>query len=382
MRRVLLYTLFVLVILSPFQGQPARAQNSSAADPEPVSGSVVCPPGVYAVAPDDCLLAGPSEYLTHLAGEGIPYPSLPLATYSPPAELTDLAYQYFKVIDKQVTLYSSLEDLVSNQASSRTLKPGELFFSYVAGPYDQDAAYLLRSGEWIRGDGARVGSAVPAFQGLLFKSQPRNAFGWVLEETESRSAPGLDSPGTGKIYRASDIMHGRADVVQIYAIQAAGGVNWLLIGPDEWVNASYVARVDPHTTPPEGVTTDRWIEVNLGEQTLSVYQNDHLIFATLVSSGVMGWDTRPGLFQIYKKKVTETMTLSGTTDTEHSGFYYLEDVPWTMYFDEDRALHGEYWHTKLGYTYSHGCVNLSVGDAHWLFNWANEGDFVYVRGAP
>ena len=381
MRRVLLYTLFVLVILSQLQGQPVRAQNSPAADPESDSGSVVCPPGVYSDAPDECLLAGPSEYLTRLAGEGVPYPSLPLPAYSPPTELNDLTYHYFKVIDKKVPLYSSLQDLVDNQAPSRTLKPGELFFSYVDGPLDQDAAYLLRSGEWIRGDGARVG-AVPAFQGLLFKSPPRNAFGWVLEETESHSAPGLDSPGTGKIYPASDIMHARADIVQIYAIQASGGVNWLLVGPDEWVDGRYVARVDPSTTRPEGVTTDRWIEVNLGEQTLAVYQNDHLVFATLVSSGVMGWATRPGLFQIYKKKTSETMTISGTADSEHSDFYYLEDVPWTMYFDEDRALHGEYWHTKLGYTYSHGCVNLSVGDAHWLFNWANESDFVYVRGAP
>ena len=40
-------------------------------------------------------------------------------------------------------------------------------------------------------------------------------------------------------------------------------------------------------------------------------------------------------------------------------FYYLEDVPWTMYFDEARALHGAYWHNGFGYPHSHGCVNLS-----------------------
>ena len=59
-------------------------------------------------------------------------------------------------------------------------------------------------------------------------------------------------------------------------------------------------------------------------------------------------------------------------------FYYLDNVPWTMYFDKARALHGAYWRTRFGYPQSHGCVNLSVGDSHWLFNWAHEGDFVYV----
>ena len=27
---------------------------------------------------------------------------------------------------------------------------------------------------------------------------------------------------------------------------------------------------------------------------------------------------------------------------------------------------------------SHGCVNLSPGDAHWLYDWAEVGDYVYV----
>ncbi|MFT3895963.1 MAG: L,D-transpeptidase [Anaerolineales bacterium] len=128
------------------------------------------------------------------------------------------------------------------------------------------------------------------------------------------------------------------------------------------------------TTPPEGVTTGRWIDVNLAEQTLAVYDNYQLIFATVISSGLEPFYTRPGLFQIYSKKETETMTTSDVSD-----FYYLDNVPWTMYYDKARALHGAYWRTRFGYPQSHGCVNLSVGDSHWLFNWAHEGDYVYVH---
>jgi lipoprotein-anchoring transpeptidase ErfK/SrfK len=53
-------------------------------------------------------------------------------------------------------------------------------------------------------------------------------------------------------------------------------------------------------------------------------------------------------------------------------FYYLEEVPWTMFFDEGRALHGAYWHDEFGYRHSHGCINLSLTDAHWLYRWVEE----------
>jgi lipoprotein-anchoring transpeptidase ErfK/SrfK len=49
-----------------------------------------------------------------------------------------------------------------------------------------------------------------------------------------------------------------------------------------------------------------------------------------------------------------------------------------MYFDKARALHGAYWRANLGFPQSHGCVNLTVGDARWLFDWAHLDDYVYV----
>lgn len=52
----------------------------------------------------------------------------------------------------------------------------------------------------------------------------------------------------------------------------------------------------------------------------------------------------------------------------------MEDVPWVMYFtDEGHALHGTYWHQNFGYPMSHGCVNLPLDVAEWMFGWTPEG---------
>ena len=64
----------------------------------------------------------------------------------------------------------------------------------------------------------------------------------------------------------------------------------------------------------------------------------------------------------------------------HLGYNYeLEDVPHVMYFFEDYALHGAYWHNNFGVPMSHGCVNVNPVDAGWLFNWAPIGTTVNIH---
>jgi hypothetical protein len=194
----------------------------------------------------------------------------------------------------------------------------------------------------------------------------------MLQNVTARRGPSLGAEESTRQFV-------RWDVIQVYDIQESDGTNWYLVGPDTWVDGKDAALVHPAAAAPAGVDNGRWIEVNLLEQTLSVYENNQLIYATLISSGVPGFWTRPGLFQIREK--LETTPMSGAFEADRSDYYYLEDVPWTMYFDEARALHGEYWHNFLGYEQSHGCVNLSPGDSAWLYQWAQIGDWVYVWDA-
>jgi hypothetical protein len=227
--------------------------------------------------------------------------------------------------------------------------------------------YMLQNGGWIPGKGARV-SEVSSYQGLEFTSTPRNDFGWSFEYIPIKTAPGFFTPETG------EYLNPFRELFQVYETKSVDGADWNMIGLNRWVEARKVAVVHPNPVAPEGVTTGRWIDVDLAEQTLAVYDRNELVFATVIASGLEPFWTRPGLFQIYSKKETETMRNNDPAD-----FYYLDNVPWTMYFDKARALHGAYWRTRFGYPQSHGCVNLSVGDAHWLFNWAMEGDWVYVH---
>ncbi len=365
---VALMVIPVLLALLPGHQIAVEAQGDTPSKQEPASGSVLCPPGVYPTAPDGCLPLGPSEYLTQLAQIGITLPITPLPAYPPGYDLNSLPYQYFKVTEKGAPIFGSEADAADNQNPINFLNPGELFVSYIDREQTSGGiVYQLRSGAWIRGDGGRL--AVPVFQGALFSSTPRNAFGWVLETIPVYAAPGLRSPQTGRtLYRYNK--------VQIFSTAEANSEVWDMIGPDAWVEGRKVGAVFPRPAPPDGVPSDRWIEVNLQEQTLAVYDRDRLVFATLVATGVAPFWTRPGVFQIRIKKPAEKMTKAYTPGDPD--FYYIEDVPWTMYFDEDRALHGAYWHNFFGYERSHGCVNLSVGDSHWLFNWANVGDYVYV----
>ena len=341
----------------------ANAQNT-----ELESGAVVCAPDAYLIEPDDCLPIGPSTYLTEMAKLGLAFPPRPLAYLKPDSELTKLPYYYFHLSVDTVPFLTG----PAGSENGQFFPPGFVYVSYVERvDSGHGIYYLLQSGAWIPGKGARVGE-YSAFQGIQFNSTPHNSFAWPLpfytDSVPVRTAPGYNTPLTDKI------LYPYVDLVQVYDTQSADGVDWNLIGPNQWVEARILAEVTPNMTPPEGVTTNRWIDVDLAEQTLAVYDQNTLVFATVIASGLEPFWTKPGLFQIYQKKETETMRNSDPTD-----FYYLDNVPWTMYFDKARALHGAYWRTRFGYPQSHGCVNLSVGDAHWLYNWAVEGDWVYVH---
>ncbi len=130
-----------------------------------------------------------------------------------------------------------------------------------------------------------------------------------------------------------------------------------------------VRLINPIHRPPGVPSTAKWVHVSLAQQSLVAYEGDTPVFVTLVSTGKEGHETPTGLFQIQSKHVSTTMDDEMSPD----GAYSIEDVPWTMYFQGNFALHGAFWHSAFGTVHSHGCVNIAPADARWLFQWTTPG---------
>jgi len=139
------------------------------------------------------------------------------------------------------------------------------------------------------------------------------------------------------------------------------------------------------------------IEISISEQRLWAYQGDTLITTTLVSTGLAPNDTERGVFHVRYKLEKQDMAgttnasgevvamgeeaanAAGTGEAANQSAYTVDDVPHVMYFNYDaEALHGAYWHNNFGNRMSHGCVNLPLDMAQFLFGWAPLGTIVWV----
>lgn len=133
-------------------------------------------------------------------------------------------------------------------------------------------------------------------------------------------------------------------------------------------------RIIPTRAPPQAqnpaASGERWIDVNLTQQMVYAYEGSTLIRSFVVSTGTWRTPTVTGQYRIYIKYRYKDMSGPG---------YYLKNVPYTMFFYQGYALHGTYWHNNFGTPMSHGCVNLSVADSEWLYNFASVGTLVNVH---
>lgn len=132
----------------------------------------------------------------------------------------------------------------------------------------------------------------------------------------------------------------------------------------------WIARGDVRaaaiTAPPEGTGADeKWFDVDLDAQILVAYEGTRPVYATLVSTGRYGHWTPTMIARIASKHESTPMT------SDKQDVYSVADVPWTMFYDGDYALHTSYWHDGFGAPRSHGCINLAPRDARLLYQWSS-----------
>ena len=146
------------------------------------------------------------------------------------------------------------------------------------------------------------------------------------------------------------------------------------------VPAAHIRIIDPREVTP--ISPDlpphlKRIEVSLLDQRLIAYEDNQVVLDTPVSSGLpnlgpvrgIPTDTPRGSFRVDPKVPSKHMGDGRlTADLEA---YELPGVPWVCFFEHSTgvAFHGTYWHDNFGARMSHGCVNLRVEDAKWIYRW-------------
>jgi len=123
-----------------------------------------------------------------------------------------------------------------------------------------------------------------------------------------------------------------------------------------WVGAAPVEDLAPGET---------WLDIDVGQQMIAMRTlGTGPIYVTLVSSGLAERPSPLGVFHMDHKVAYRSMGNFPSSKDQ----YFIENVPWSMYFLPEYAIHGAYWHDEFGNRRSHGCVNLAPNDARYIYS--------------
>jgi len=171
--------------------------------------------------------------------------------------------------------------------------------------------------------------------------------------------------------------HGEVKSLDIrpYEEEFRGGVN-VAIGNVDKSSATEIITM-PGRRIWEGRNLYKYIEIDLSEQNLKAFKGGRKVNEFLISSGISKYSTPVGDFNVWLRLAEGRMSWS--YGENHPDNYDIPDVPYVMYFFGPYAMHGAYWHNNFGRPMSHGCINISVQNAAWLYKWTTLGDKVFVR---
>jgi len=110
-------------------------------------------------------------------------------------------------------------------------------------------------------------------------------------------------------------------------------------------------------------------------ETLEVHKGNHVALSTPANTGVPGAETPTGIFPIFTRDVSTTMSGTDVDGTK----YDIPDVPWVNYFNGGDAVHG-YERGSYGFPQSNGCVELPIEAAKTVYGMLALGDIVYITG--
>jgi hypothetical protein len=151
--------------------------------------------------------------------------------------------------------------------------------------------------------------------------------------------------------------------------------------------ASQVHQTDIQLMQHYGYMNDRVVVVSLEEQAARVYENGKLVNAFLVTTGRPDKPTPPGTWWVEVKKSPDVFKAG----VPQSSPYWYPDTPINyamQYHSNGYYLHDSWWRNDYGFGTqfphqdssgdsfsaqgSHGCVNISLTNAAWLYSFVTQ----------
>jgi LysM repeat protein len=254
-------------------------------------------------------------------------------------------------------------------------------------PSPSGRAYLVRPGDTLMSVAARHGTTISklaAANGLhwnawLYVGQRLTIPGGEAPSAQPTPANPPSSSGGTYVVKAGNTLFSiaRWHGTSVSALRAANGLasNTIYVGQRLTIpggsGGTPPANTPAPTPPPShGAAGEKWIDINLSTQRVTAYQGQTAVYSAIASTGTWRTPTVVGTYRVYAKYRYTGMSGPG---------YNLPNVPHTMYFYRGYAIHGAYWHNNFGTPMSHGCVNLSLPDAEWFYNWAPMGTKVVTH---
>ena len=124
---------------------------------------------------------------------------------------------------------------------------------------------------------------------------------------------------------------------------------------------------------------EKWVDISLADNSVTAYIGGKVAGGPYyMVPGAPDTPTVTGTFHVYLKYDVQTMRGENADGTK----YETEGVPWVTYFSGGYAMHGAPWRSSFGwsgYGGSHGCVNMPVDAAKFIYDWTDMGDTVVVH---
>jgi hypothetical protein len=343
---------------APLLGSIARGTRTKVRGELAVETSRYCRGGVfYAIEPFGWICAADTQPTT------LPLTTAPALALEPG---TSLPYRYVMVVvpeESTLPMWGSVDELRAGAEPQRQLSRGDT----VALPPSSEGRPTTTTVDGVRYHVSADGKVLPVegtfqlksfseWQGVPLAAAEHLPFAWVTP----RKAKVYDRP-KGTVVEELE----RRTRVAVLEEVMEGAARWVRIGEGRFIRADQLNEVRKIARPEGTGSNERWIDIDLGEQVVVAYVRDQPVFATLTSSGRPPNRTPRGNYPVWGRASAVTMKSQSYDDKP----YYVNRVPWVVFFQAHNALHAAYWHDRFGTVKSHGCANLAPKDARYLFEW-------------